>query len=75
MPGYRCESCRTTYPVGPEGLDAVRDRHRHKFHDDGVPDEHIVDDGVRPLTGRQVLFVLAVLIAASLVWKVMAVLG
>ncbi|WP_217231340.1 hypothetical protein [Streptomyces anulatus] len=75
MPDYRCESCRTTYPVGPDGLNAVRDRHRDKFHDGGIPDEHIIDTGARPLTGRQVLLALVVLIAASLIWKVMGALG
>ncbi|MFE1189981.1 hypothetical protein [[Kitasatospora] papulosa] len=53
----------------------MRDRHRYKFHDGGIPDERIIDLGVRPLTGWQVLLVLAVLIAASVIWKVMAALG
>ncbi|OEJ20891.1 hypothetical protein [Streptomyces subrutilus] len=61
---YWCGVCRTTYPIGPEGRDAVRDMHRRENHGGGVPEGERFDpdgpDGI--LTGRHVLLGLVALV-------------
>lgn len=68
MHSYWCGVCRTTYPAGPDGLKATRDEHRRVAHGGGVPDGERFDpdDNTRPITGRQVVIGLVLLVAVSL---------
>lgn len=68
MPNYWCGVCRTTYPAGPDGVKATRAAHRDAVHAGGIPDGERFnpDNDTRPITGRQVVIGLALLVAVAL---------
>lgn len=57
---FWCDVCKCAYPHGPEGPGAALEAHNAARHGGNSPDE-----GVRPITGRQVMIGLVVLALLS----------
>ncbi|MFI5864691.1 hypothetical protein [Streptomyces sp. NPDC051546] len=64
---FWCDVCRCAYPHGPEGPGAALDAHNTARHGGDSP-----ADGVRPITGRQVVIGLLVLVLLAWVARFVA---
>ena len=59
---FWCDVCNCAYPHGQEGPSTALEAHTAAQHRNGFP-----SNGARPITGRQVVIVLLILAALTLV--------